>query len=413
MSASDSSPPPSPSPSTSSVDSEDQDISFNKRISPSWKTYQSLFERRGYHLDTAYDVRLYYERVFPGGIIPDSPAAVCQRKAYRRACEMRDDELCRDEGLPETLFRGTCKRSKKRIVVKAVGLYSRQYAIIRLLSSKPLRDDPMNHTIPVVDLIEVPESQLAFIVQEEWSSEIIDTENPCPLPSFLRALHQCIEGLVFMHAHGVAHLDISLRNILTDFEGHYAYIDFETSRLYPYWNDDRSREVSRYDDKDTTKSKRENHLGENMPYSNSAQNDSQRSLYPQFRLRSHIYSSSSSSASSSPSSSLSPSPNPSFISSNTSSLVDLVPSYPLNIPKKVHGQHNQTGPVDKSPDNSITSGFDGRRNKFPSPLGRWYTVGDTWEVKCPGIRRMLMYGPYPLSYYEPVSYVDMMTQSSS
>lgn len=99
MSASDSSPPPSPSSSTSSVDSEDQDISFNKRISPSWKTYQSLFERRGYHLDTAYDVRLYYERVFPGGIIPDSPAAVCQRKAYRRACELRDDELCRDEGL--------------------------------------------------------------------------------------------------------------------------------------------------------------------------------------------------------------------------------------------------------------------------------------------------------------------------
>ena len=98
-----------------------------------------------------------------------------------------------------------------------------------------------------------------------------------------------------MHAHGVAHLDISLRNILTNFEGHYAYIDFETSRLYPYWNDDRSREVSRYDDKGTTKSKRENHLGENMPYSNSAQNDSQRSLYPQLRLRSHIYSSSSSS----------------------------------------------------------------------------------------------------------------------
>lgn len=172
-----------------------------------------------------------------------------------------------------------------------------------------------------------------------------------------------------MHAHGVAHLDISLRNILTDFEGHYAYIDFETSRLYPYWNDDRSREVSRYDDKDTTKSKRENHLGENMPYSNSAQNDSQRSLYPQLRLRSHIYSSSSSSssASSSPSSSLSPSPNPSFISSNSSSYMDLVPSYPLNIPKKVHDQHNQTGRADKSPDNSITSGFEGRHNKFPSP----------------------------------------------
>ena len=35
-----------------------------------------------------------------------------------------------------------------------------------------------------------------------------------------------------MHAHGIAHLDISLRNILTDFRGHYRYIDFEMSRLY-------------------------------------------------------------------------------------------------------------------------------------------------------------------------------------
>lgn len=35
-----------------------------------------------------------------------------------------------------------------------------------------------------------------------------------------------------MHAHGIAHLDISLRNILTDFRGCYRYIDFEMSRLY-------------------------------------------------------------------------------------------------------------------------------------------------------------------------------------
>ena len=35
-----------------------------------------------------------------------------------------------------------------------------------------------------------------------------------------------------MHMHGIAHLDISLRNILTDFHGRYCYIDFETSRRY-------------------------------------------------------------------------------------------------------------------------------------------------------------------------------------
>lgn len=30
----------------------------------------------------------------------------------------------------------------------------------------------------------------------------------------------------------MAHLDISLRNIVTDYEGHYAYIDFESSRRF-------------------------------------------------------------------------------------------------------------------------------------------------------------------------------------
>lgn len=33
-----------------------------------------------------------------------------------------------------------------------------------------------------------------------------------------------------MHEHCIAHLDISLRNLLTDYRGHYAYIDYEHSR---------------------------------------------------------------------------------------------------------------------------------------------------------------------------------------
>lgn len=35
-----------------------------------------------------------------------------------------------------------------------------------------------------------------------------------------------------MHRYSIAHLDISLRNIVTDHEGHYAYIDFEMSRQF-------------------------------------------------------------------------------------------------------------------------------------------------------------------------------------
>lgn len=35
-----------------------------------------------------------------------------------------------------------------------------------------------------------------------------------------------------MHEHGIAHLDLSLRNIVTDSMGHYACIDYETSRRF-------------------------------------------------------------------------------------------------------------------------------------------------------------------------------------
>jgi serine/threonine protein kinase len=39
-----------------------------------------------------------------------------------------------------------------------------------------------------------------------------------------------------MHKHHIAHLDISLRNLLTDCKGHYAYIDFELSRRFDVSN---------------------------------------------------------------------------------------------------------------------------------------------------------------------------------
>lgn len=52
-----------------------------------------------------------------------------------------------------------------------------------------------------------------------------------PLPPPLLPLF--IQGLAFMHAHRVAHLDISRSNILTNCFGAYAYIDFELSRIFP------------------------------------------------------------------------------------------------------------------------------------------------------------------------------------
>ena len=35
-----------------------------------------------------------------------------------------------------------------------------------------------------------------------------------------------------MHSHHMAHLDISVHNILTDYKSHYAFIDFESCRRF-------------------------------------------------------------------------------------------------------------------------------------------------------------------------------------
>ena len=74
--------------------------------------------------------------------------------------------------------------------------------------------------------------QLSFIVMEEWSSQFIPPEQPHTLQSYLNSLQQCIQHIAFMHSHRFAHLDISVRNVLTNYDGRYACIDYEVSRRF-------------------------------------------------------------------------------------------------------------------------------------------------------------------------------------
>lgn len=217
--------------SDSSFDEED----VNRRIKPYWPKYRSLFEGRGFQLDTVRDAREYYRRVEEKSaaqfLFHDSISSVlCSEEG-----SSNDDELCPDAGLPDNLFRGVASASGKKFVVKAVHYLSREYQVVKMLSSPPLRDNPMNHTIPILDLFECPcpLDPTAFIVMEEWSSQLIpESGGPCCLKVFFEAIRQCIEHAAFMHQNRIVHLDISLRNLVTDFKGHYAYIDFELSRYY-------------------------------------------------------------------------------------------------------------------------------------------------------------------------------------
>ncbi|KAJ7063326.1 kinase-like domain-containing protein [Mycena amicta] len=213
---------PSPVSSDSSFDTDDEDETSNTRVSPCWAAYRATLKQAGIRLDTVQEVRDEYNTV--RGQIPDY-------FLFKHAGD-KSDALCPDAGLPDNLFRGKRASDGTRVVIKAVHRCSRELAVIRFLSSPLLRQDPMNHCIPILDIVEVEDDNVAFIVMEQWSSQLIDDDGPCSLRLFLAAIRQCIEHVVFMHKHQTAHLDIGLRNLLTNYKGSYAYIDYELSRRF-------------------------------------------------------------------------------------------------------------------------------------------------------------------------------------
>ncbi|EJF65942.1 kinase-like domain-containing protein [Dichomitus squalens] len=218
------------SSSCASESSIDEDA-VNIRVSPNWCAYKDMIASRGFRLDTCKDVKDWYHQYWASQA-SEGRTVTKDLPGYIRACRSQDEnELCRDAGLPDRLFRGTERSTGVKVVIKAVHLNSREYDVIRHLSRPTLRNHPMNHCIPVLDLIEVPKDKLAFIVMEEWPAKLT-THIPTNLGQYLGCLRYCIEHAVFMHAHNIVHLDLSSCNIVTDLMGRYACIDYESSMRF-------------------------------------------------------------------------------------------------------------------------------------------------------------------------------------
>ena len=80
--------------STSSASSIDED-ELNGRVKPDWAHHRKALERRGFRLETARDVRRYYEGILSEG----RELNVCERKAYSQARQADDNALSGDAGL--------------------------------------------------------------------------------------------------------------------------------------------------------------------------------------------------------------------------------------------------------------------------------------------------------------------------
>lgn len=143
--------PPSPTSTASSFDEDE----VNLRLRPNWPSYRGILKLRGFRLDTVGDAKAFY-RCSADGRIPDY-------FLLKHSGDL-NDALCPDAGLvstlsstrvtlvgklaqPDNLFRGTRTCDGTKVVIKAVHLRSREFAVIRFLTTSPLRDDPMNHCI--------------------------------------------------------------------------------------------------------------------------------------------------------------------------------------------------------------------------------------------------------------------------
>ncbi|EIW85161.1 kinase-like protein [Coniophora puteana RWD-64-598 SS2] len=204
---------------TSSI--SDHDDECNSRVFPDWNSYRCLITQRGFRLDTVRDVKEHYQQNIP----PDQLDCdlLC---GYGRACAIKDeDALCKDPGLNDNLFRGTARDGTK-VVLKAVHMQSRELGVVRYLDSPPLRRNSLNRCIHV---IEIEDDDIAFIVMEEWTSCFL-LNPPCCLRQYWDFVEQVVEHVAFMHQHNIIHADISLHNVLADYHGNFAFIDYEISQ---------------------------------------------------------------------------------------------------------------------------------------------------------------------------------------
>ncbi|KII92699.1 hypothetical protein PLICRDRAFT_481591 [Plicaturopsis crispa FD-325 SS-3] len=85
----------------------------------------------------------------------------------------------------------------------------------QFLSSDPLSQDPTNHCVPFLDVLQVPDDDDILIIVMPL---LRDYDNPRfdTIGEAVDFLTQVIEGVHFMHKHHVAHRDLKYNNVMMD-----------------------------------------------------------------------------------------------------------------------------------------------------------------------------------------------------
>ncbi|KAI0722006.1 hypothetical protein C8T65DRAFT_629974 [Cerioporus squamosus] len=101
------------------------------------------------------------------------------------------------------------------VMIKKVVRDSEEVRITTYLSSEALREDPRNHCVPVLDVLNDPEDPTVSFMVMPFLRRIDDVDFDT-VGSIFDCVGQLLEGLVFLHEHNVAHRDCAYRNVLMD-----------------------------------------------------------------------------------------------------------------------------------------------------------------------------------------------------
>lgn len=142
------------------LDREDTSCPQTK-LAPCWSHYQSLLEQHGFRLETARDVKAWYQEACQG-----TTADYRTMPGYIRACAVVDETiLYKDTSLvscletsvwddwmklllqPDYLFRGIRLRGHANVIIKAVHGRSNEFTNLQFLSLPRMKEHRNNHTI--------------------------------------------------------------------------------------------------------------------------------------------------------------------------------------------------------------------------------------------------------------------------
>ncbi|KAJ7171525.1 hypothetical protein C8R46DRAFT_895444 [Mycena filopes] len=158
----------------------------------SWTKYHSLLEAQGYTLRARYQ--------------PDwIPMCLTDPTKHPGMCEDLLTPISR------TCLDATRTRDGTPAMLKWVELWTESH-IATFLN---LIRDPHNHTIPVMDVIHLPDDPTRRILVTPRMS-MVDQPPFGTIGEVLEFLQQFFEGVEFMHRYNVAHCDIALRNMVMD-----------------------------------------------------------------------------------------------------------------------------------------------------------------------------------------------------